>query len=213
MYREHNKTTLDRALRQLPEHQPPAALWEAIEEELEMVGSPTQLEDAIRDLPRYTPPSELWQQIAAGLDSDTSAGAPRRQAAGHRHIIFWRIAAAIALLVTAGAIWWGTMQQPAPVVTIEQTQEVLSEELAANADWNADEAVFHQILDQVRTHPLLREAPATKTLQEELQELDLAKEEIEYMMQRYGQDPDLIRQIGEIERERSDILKQLIAMI
>ncbi len=208
MYREENKATLQRALRQLPQYDPPATLWAGIAEVLEEDEGEERLQEALRHLPAYTPPTGVWQSIEKGLEEETAVITPalsRRRA--------WRAAAAVALLCAATLIWWQENRQAPPVVTIEQSLEVLPDDPATAADWNADEAAFHQVLNQVSTHPLLRETPELQTLQAELEELNGAKEEIEYMMQRYGRDAVLVRQIGEIERERSEVLKQLVTMI
>ncbi len=211
MYREDHKATLYRALRQLPQYEPPAGLWTAIAEGLEEDESEERLLGALRRLPGYAPPPEVWQAIEQGLGEEPRLPAPALPRRRRRRA--WSIAAAVALLGTAALIWWQETRPPAAIVTIEQTQEIRPDDLAAAADWNADEAAFHQVLNQVSDHPLLRETPQLKTLQEELEELNGAKEEIEYMMQRYGRDAELVRQIGKIERERSELLKQLVAMI
>ncbi len=212
MYREENKATLRRVLRQLPPYDPPATLWEGIAEALEDDEAEARLQEALRNLPGYAPPAEVWQTIEQGLREEPAVVAP----ALPRHRRRWTrsaAAAAVALLCAATLFWWQDNRPSPPVVTFEQTQEVLPDDLAATADWNEDEPAFHQVLNQVSTHPLLRETPELQTLQAELEELNGAKEEIEYMMQRYGRDAVLVRQIGEIERERSEVLKQLVTMI
>lgn len=211
MYREENKATLRGALRQLPQYDPPATLWGGIAERLEEDEAEERLREALRNLPGYAPPAEVWRTIEQGLEEEPAVATPILPRRRRRWI--WSAAATLALLCVATLVWWGKNRPSPPVVTIEQTQEVLPNELAATADWNADEAAFRQVLNQVSDHPLLRETTELQTLQEELEELNGAKEEIEYMMQRYGRDAELVRQIGEIERERSEVLKQLVTMI
>ena len=47
----------------------------------------------------------------------------------------------------------------------------------------------------------------------EYEELSTAHQDVEAMLVSYGQDPKLIRQMADIERERSDIYRQIIEQI
>jgi hypothetical protein len=47
----------------------------------------------------------------------------------------------------------------------------------------------------------------------ELSELNGAREEVKTMLQSYGQDPQLVNQLSDIERTRSDIYRQIIEIM
>ena len=62
---EHNRHTLENALQQLPQYDPPASLWPQIEAGLEENGAATGLSDALKQLPAYQPPlkyGRLWSK-------------------------------------------------------------------------------------------------------------------------------------------------------
>ena len=208
MHRERNKETLRQALRQLPVHEPPPQIWTGIAGALEASGAEESRRAALASLPVYAPPPQIWQAIERELEKE-AAPPPLRV----RRRRAWALAATVALLLTAGALAWQQRQRPAaPVVTVEQSQELLPTPPAPAVDWNADEAAFNEVLASFTAHPLLQSDPAFKSLQAELNELNAAKLEIETMMQRYGRDALLIKQIGAVERARSDVLKALASL-
>lgn len=215
--KELNYKHLREALDALPEYAPPAAVWEALDEALELE---SVLVKNIDRLPVYAPPSEIWTQIEAALpqaaiansrkSSDAIAGGNR---AGHRRLLapaVWRYAAALALLLTA---WWffgpNTQTETPTIVT---TQESVDEQLlGANAE-GEDEA-FQLVQELCRTQTPVCEQPEFKTLKTELEELTDAKTELREALGSYGDDPELHAQLARIERERSELLRQMMSMI
>lgn len=215
--KELNYKNLREALDALPEYAPPAAVWEALDETLELE---SVLVKNIDRLPEYAPPSEIWTQIEATLPQapvansrkpfDTVAGS---NITGLRRLLapaVWRYAAALALLLAA---WWffgpNTQTETPTIVT---TQESVDEQLlSANAE-SEDEA-FQLVQDLCRVQTPVCEQPEFKTLKTELEELTEAKTELRAALGSYGNDPELHAQLARIERERSELLRQMMSMI
>lgn len=195
---EKNKETLREALNRLREHEPPAAAWDGIAAELKPV-----LSDK---LPTYTPAAGVWNAISREIEQAEEAEV-RRRVAKERFLPLRKlggIAAAVALLVTVGL---GLNQElrARQTVTITYSQEVAPAQLVA--DWEIDEQSFNRALAEIEA----RNEPALNTLGLELGELTEASNEIKAMLVAYGEnDPGLVRQLGEVERGRSDVYRRII---
>ena len=72
---EHNRHTLENALQQLPQYDPPASLWSQIEAVLEENGAATGLSDALKQLPAYPPPPQVWQAVEQALRGEQDSEA------------------------------------------------------------------------------------------------------------------------------------------
>ena len=115
------------------------------------------------------------------------------------------MAAAIALVISA-SVW--VFREPPPKVTLKYGEETL-QQFSLDIDWNLDEDIFVQLeayLDQTND-------PTINKLRMEYEELSSAHGEVEGMLRSYGQDPQLVRQMADIERERTDIYRQIIELI
>ena len=208
--KELNHHILKAGLQQLPEYAPPPAIWDALEENLD---ADAALASGVNRLPQYEPPSEIWTQIEAQLATATT---PRLSATFSRRYRFrpawYAVAASVALLLAA---WW--WQQPAgnAVETkdlIAVTQEVADEQLLQMNAEPEDEA-FQLIQHLCRAQMPVCEQAEFKTLKTELDELTEAKSELRHALGSFGDDPELHTQLARIERERSEVLRQMIAMI
>lgn len=209
MLQEKNRAALQSAIRQLPVYEPAEGIWEGISRRLEEAEKETGLQASLHQLPVYSPPESVWEGIAAELIS-----APAGEKEGKVWPLYRRIprsvAAAVALLL--GALTWLLLpgSEEARVTIVRQEITLPDTELAAG--WDDDETAFETVQAQFAEHPLLRQNPKMQRLSRELEELDAAKAEIESVMDSYGRDADLIRRIGQIERERSDVLKRMVAL-
>lgn len=74
------------------------------------------------------------------------------------------------------------------------------------ADWNDEEDSFQHIMDQLANI----DDPKLNTLRAELEDLTKAKQEVEQMLREYGQDNRVIRQLVEIETQRSQVYRLVI---
>lgn len=193
--------SLQDALRQLPQHQAPDFIWERIEAQL---AADESLYQAIAALPTYGAPDRVWGRIERGLE--------RRNAIRRMLRSSWSAAAGVAILLTAsiGLYQW---KQNQAAVSYAYRQELAPSPHVSN-DWDAAEADVQEVLN-LYSHFCKYQAQneADCNLDRELQELNEAKAELEAVMARYGEDPDLIRQLGELELDRSRVVKAMVDKI
>lgn len=201
---EQNYQTLTDAIRRLPSYEPPVELWNAINRSLT---SQETLETAIEQLPTYAPPSAVWERIAEQLEQPANAKV-------RRLLPVWWSAAAAALIVLSFGIYWWNVQLSEPG---EQVQMVYSQtEQPTNilkADWDDDETVMQEVVDAFAQKASFIQNPENQSLLSEWKELNEAKTEAKIMMKKYGKDAQLVRQIAEIERQRSSVVKQMATEI
>lgn len=202
---DKNKHILGEAIRRLPQHHPPVDLWDKIEGALEADQIDQQWRPKIKELPQYEAPAMIWEQIAHELP-------PEKPSIDRPNIItLWpRLAAAAAILVLllAGG-WWQFSDRENVNVTF--SQELIQEE-SLRQDWDEDDADIESVMQLAANYPL--ENPADfERLKADLEELNAAKAELLELMKTYGKDPKVIREIGEIERQRSAVIKQVVTLI
>ena len=195
---EKNKQTLRDALNRLREHEAPVSAWEGIAANLKPV-----LADK---LPTYAPAAGVWNAISREMEQVDEVSAQRRLAK-ERSLPLRKlagIAAAAALLITVG-LGLNKELQARQTVSITYSQEVApAKEIP---DWEVDESSF----DYARAEIEARNEPTLNTLGLELDELTGASNDIRAMLVSYGEDdPGLIRRLGEIERDRSDVYRRII---
>lgn len=197
---ERNRETLRKALSQLPEYTPPDQMWEGIADGLE-----SKEELSLQDrLPAYSPPPMVWNQINQALEADNQ----HKPALIRRLGPVLRIAAAVVITGALGAFL--LMREPAPKVALTYSQEAITP-IAINVDWQQEEPQFEAILQQLQQHSA---NPKLNEMRLELEELNSAKKEVTTILTAYGgKDPALINQLGEIERERSALYRELIKLI
>jgi hypothetical protein len=194
--KEKNTDKLREALDRLRPYEAPASAWEGIAEGLHPV-----LAD---QLPSYQPAAGVWNSISREMEraDETAAQArfakqrslPLRSIAG--------IAAAIVLLISLG--FGISRYQDRQIVTLAYSQEVAPPPTLQ--DWDDNEDSFRNAIAEIE----IRNEPGLNSLRYELDELTDAKEEIKAMLVAYGNDPGVIRQLVEIERDRSDIYRRII---
>lgn len=203
MGEEKNRATLVRAIAQLRTYTPGAGAWARIEARLANPGEVdvAELKLAVQRLPGYAPPPAVWNEINRTLDDDRAA----RRVVLTRRRWAMRIAAGLAILLTAG--WWLLRESP-PKVSIAYRQETVMQ-FNIVPDWDTEADAFQHLEGQLAAV----NDPQLNNLRLEMEELTSAKEEVEAMLNNYGQDPQLIRQLSEIERERSELYRQIIELI
>ncbi len=194
--REKNYKTLRAALDRLPQYEAGSGCWSAITNKLTQA-SVRQRAPLGDRLPTYAPPTGVWNKVNKGLDE--------RNAARLRHLPrrrFLRLAAAVAALVLALSLVFA--YDPGPEVSYAYSREEAPEPVIA--DWDEDESSFTQALEQVQQ----RNEPHLNNLGHELDELTSAREEVKAMLVAYGEDPGIVLQLAEIERERDDVYRRII---
>lgn len=190
---EKNYDQLRRALDQLPEYDAPDQLWNGLDAGLNKDPEPSALS---RQMPGYSPPSSVWNELNAGLDAD------RKQQTRLRTIYRWTAGVAAAVVIFAAGFLAATYDA-GPQVTYVYTQEANPNASFTSADWNDAESSFDDLMARLAAI----DEPALNALRLELEELNAAKADVEAMLEAYGQDAAVIRQLADIETERSRVYR------
>ena len=198
---EQNKKTLREALDGLPTYRAPAGGFEAIRQRVDPEAA---LHRAVADLPTYEPPPRVWQQIAAQLR------AGRRGARVRRLAIRSAVAAAAAVLLLVLIDPFGSGKATELAGTITYSTEVLDAPIDLMAGIDEDQEAYEEILAICTAHPFSCERDHFKALRSELEELNLAHEELRAALDDFGTEPELIAQLSDLERERSGILREMM---
>lgn len=202
---DKNKHILEGAIRKLPEYRPPTNLWDKITEGLEEDQQDVQWRSKLEELPQYEAPAFIWDNIAEELPAEVDAARK-----GKLIRLMPRIAAAasILLLLTLG-VWWQTRDTARIEVVI--TQEITSKNKWIE-DWDQDDADIESVMQLAANSPM--EHPEDfERLKADLEELNSARAELLELMEAYGKDPKVMKEIGEIERQRSAVVKQVVSLI
>lgn len=205
---EKNKDILQKTIRSLPSFEAPPQVWHAIEQEL---NNHQKLQDAIQTLPEYEAPAMVWKKIEENLESKIIS-IPLDNAGRRESNYRWlAIAAAVTVLISAG-VWFLNTGETQENIQIAITEETIYEQLLV-ADWKEDESIIQEVAQLFTQSKVAQNSLYYSDLLEEFEELETAKEEIEGMMKQYGKATDFIRQISEIELERSTLVKQMATLI
>ena len=201
---EKNKHILDQAIQKLPTYPVPETIWSGIEQDLIIIDQDTLIEESIPFLPEYNPAETLWGAIETTLEKDN-------RVAKKIEFPFRRVLAYAAVLAGLSfAFFWLSTEKSAS--SFAYTEETVEESILAN-DWNSDEEGFEMVLAELEQSPVFFENPEIQDLKIELEELNMAKMEIEEMMEAYGKDEQIIAQIRDTELERTSIIKKLAAFL
>ncbi|MBX2890262.1 MAG: hypothetical protein KF734_04995 [Saprospiraceae bacterium] len=201
--KELNRNTLKEAIQRLPQYEPPAGLWDALEESL---NAEEQLSAAARTLPQYEPPAQVWQNLETALEQNPATKPVLRVA------IFRRLMAAAAVGLILLSAWWLFKTSNVGAERIVVSQARLDEQIRASVQEKEDTA-FELVQALCQSRAPVCEEPEFKTLKSELDALTEAKESLRQALGQYGDDPSLVAQLIRIERERSGLLRQMMSMI
>lgn len=196
----HEKNLKD-ALRQLPQYQAPRSIWEHIEENLEREG---YLHQAIAELPVYTAPDGIWERIEGDLGQGTRI---RRLP-----VWGWSAAAGVAIVITAaiGIYQWNQTRGQVSYAYSEESIQAIN----SPRDWDEAEADVLEVQKRFAHYCQYQSQQESDcALEKELKELNEAKAELKDVMARYGEDPDLIRELSELELDRSRVVKAMVEKI
>ncbi len=199
---EQHHATLQRSLNELPQYTPPEAVWEAIAAQLDTDQVELPLRSAIQHLPSYAPPEHVWDRLA-----NTLSKAP---ASSRTRLVPWLAAASVIGLALLFALRSYQQETPEASIVLVYGQE---EVLPANADWDDDETPIAWVELQYRQQLAALSNQTHDNLLQELHELKEAKSEVQAMLQQYGEDPQIVRLIAKIERERSAVVKKMAQSI
>lgn len=201
---EKNRNSLKDALGRMQTYSPADNLWSSLEGKLDEPADEqddTPLEMAIEKLPGHTPPTQVWNQLNRKLDETQSAQIVRLQQRRR-----WLIIAASMALVIGAAAW--VFREPPPKVTFQYAEETI-QRFGVDIDWRLEGDTFAQLEEFMDN----TNDPTINKLRVEYEELSSARNDVEEMLRSYGQDPQLVRQMADIERERTDVYRQIIELI
>ena len=195
--KEKNYQSLRDALDRLPEYAGPEDGWDKLQQDL----TPSLAER----LPSYQPPAGVWNALSHNLHQEATVARNRPRLAWRKNPIvrLTGMVAGFLLLLLAGVLAWDSVDQGSKV-KYARSQEVNTSSVVV--DWEEEEQSFTQVMAEIEA----RNEPSLNTLALELDELTTAKEDIKAMLVAYGDDPKVIRQLAEIERDRSDVYRRII---
>ncbi|MGB3798653.1 MAG: hypothetical protein WA952_02495 [Lewinella sp.] len=194
--KDKNYKTLREALDRLPDYDAVGDSWSAIDGKLARATSGADAPLSNR-LPTHVPPPGVWNTINKGLDEDKQARMRRLP------LRRWmRIAAAAAVLIAFTSVFM--LYDGGPDISYAYSREAAPQPVVA--DWDDDENSFQLARQEVEA----RNEPHLNNLGHELDELSSAREEVKAMLVAYGDDPGVVQQLAEIERERDDVYRRII---
>lgn len=210
--KELNYKILRAALDHLPVHEAPAGIWTTLEAALDL---DEQIATDLPNLPEHTPPPAIWAHIEARLDATEDVSSTTRRKPGYslRPVLWpYAAAAALALLLAAWWFWSPAGSSSTGNAAIAVTQEVVDDQLL-DANRETEDEAFALVQALCRQPATVCAEPEFQALKTELDELSSAKATLKTALGNFGDDPELHAQLARIERERSELLRQMMSMI
>lgn len=198
---EEQKTSLQRAITALPSYEAPPFVWEEINVQLDQDHQDQIIKETIPQLAAYEAPTMVWEGIENTLDKPASTKLVS--------LFNWKqltkIAAGLLLLLSIGyGLWPSDQTEVSYTAHTEPIDQYLLE-----ADWDADEATFAQVVKLHEEYSKTFKDTESASLKAELQELEEARKELKTAIELYGNDHELIRQLAALERDRTQVIKQM----
>ncbi|MEZ4951703.1 MAG: hypothetical protein R2784_20285 [Saprospiraceae bacterium] len=196
------------SFKNLPEYKAPDRIWENIQNELDKPEEMVPLKDLLSKLPTLEAPDSLWAQIEKDLDG------PSKNENGLKVFMSrpW-VSIAASLILLIGFLAWFINQPSAsgPEIELVQYEEVIQE------DWQfedeGDEAAFALVDQFCKEKHFVCNQPEFQNLKSELDELNLACDAMKEVIGNYNDAPEMIAQLTEIEMERTEVLKKIMAYL
>lgn len=205
MEKEHNRKILKEAIRALPAYRPPEGVWEGISRELEQ-DSGQSLDSAIEELPEYQPPAFVWKNIEQEIKR------PEAKIRRLNPVMWMTRVAAVALLIAAGWIWF-LLDQPLQNKATISYGEVTVQASPVQLNFEEDEPMIKMVCQAFEDSPLAQQQNNYQSLLRELEELDQAKAEIVTFIEQYGEDAQMVKELADIERARTDVVMKMARFI
>ena len=195
---ELNKNILKAALDNLPQYEPPDAVWQGINTRLPLL-----------ELPTYDAPDIVWEAIEKQL---SEAEKPVKRLFILRGPRFYKLAIAASIAVCVSLGFWFFKSQNLEQTQIEISTEVVDNQLLKK-DFDDEEQSFAMVEEFCKIATPVCEQADFKNLKTELDTLDQAREALKNAMGDYAADADLVAELTKIENERTTILRQLVEKI
>jgi hypothetical protein len=217
---EAGRLQLQRALGQLPTHQPDEDLWPRIAHQL---AADEAVVRAVPRLPTHQPDEDLWERIAGQLDqpaalATASSPAPTRTI----NRTLWpayRVAAGMAAAVLLLLATW--RQAPMPTSTLHETvsveQDVLPipavpAEAASMADPLAQDGLRF-IEAQCSAQPAVCQSTDFQSLRTQLAELEAEEQRLAQAIHRLGASPDMVQHQVQVTTLKATVTRDLIQLL
>lgn len=172
----------------LPEYEPSDNVWLKIEAKLNQ----DSFQQVVKNLPEYEPEEEVWVNISSQLNNAKSSP------------IKWAVAASI---IVGFALYFSLKNNE---VTYTK-QEIVPDLLLTEND--KSQYGYEEIKKICNEDRIVCEKPEFKELETELEELNTASIELKMAIGKYNTEPELITQLAEIENQKSDIIRKMVAQI
>lgn len=180
----------------LPRHTPPPSIWVEVRKDLDRQESANTLR---AQLPSYDPPAEVWEGVSHHLGRALSFRSLWQKAG-------WGVAAALALAL--GWLLWQENPMEGRKVQVQYSQVDFSRQLE---EATADQAsVLAMLTNHCQQYQWVCEQPGFQSLQRELGQLEKDRKRLVSMMHPYDTDPALKNTLTRLERERAELIKQLV---
>lgn len=178
----------------MPSYTPPTSVWARIEAELD-------LQEALTKLPVHAPPAEAWSALDARLDGKNGGSRAWLSATALR----W--AAGIAILI-GSAVAYQAIQSDDEANLEYRVEWATAGEFFSNEkiEPSAAESIVKQLCARA-VH--ICESSDFKKLEEELYQLETARDEVQSRMNPYGDNDELERMLMQIELQHAEIVKQM----
>jgi hypothetical protein len=197
-------------LTELPNYEAPESVWNTISERLPLT-----------KLPNYEAPESVWDNLEKALATDKehenleSESLPQLRVVSSRFRRFdrrfWAAAASIALFISVGLWYFNTKngaEKGLQITTEVVDNQLLKQEVDKSMD--SDDASFLMVEAFCKTTAVACEKPAFKKLKQELDDLNVAREELKMALTEYNTNADMVAELTKIENERTEVLQQLV---
>lgn len=219
---EAGRPHLERALSQLPAHEPAAALWPRIADQL---AAEEAIARALPGLPAHEPADDLWAAISAELDHTPAsplAIMPEPTKPTVRYL--WPaykavagMAAAVLLLLAAWWQWPGRSAVITPRETITYSEEVLEEPAESRPHLGGLEPLDQQGVAFIDAHctslPTVCQSDEFQELRTQLTELEAEEKRLQKDVRRFGTTPELVRHQTRVTTMKATVTRELIQLI
>jgi len=207
MEQEQNRAVLKKAILALPSYHPPEGLWHDIEHILDEEPS-LSLNTVIKDLRQYQPPTSVWNHISDYLD-EPEVKKPTLLSILSSSVL--SRAAAVAFILVSGYLVL-TLFTTNGKEKVRYAEGVIQAPII-DIDYQEDEPMIQMVSQAFEESPVARQQKDYTQLKSALKELNEAKIVILEMLDSYGEDPQMIKELADIERSRTDVVMKMARFI
>lgn len=161
------------------------------------------IKKAVETLPQHSPSAELWDDIASALDKEAKP-LPKSQNN------WLRYAAVVALVVSAGLVWYSTSFKGSDISFGEELSQ-LTNEVRTVVPVTTEFEVF--LKSECTEYRDVCEMPEFKTLISQLTDVETEVTDIAFMIETTGYDEFLYKAKTKADQETVRIKKELVKLL